>query len=450
MSAGLTRPEVAATAREGARWVRRALWLSVLALLAIAAWAQWRTQLRPAGSALHTPVAVNSTPQLVAQGALLARAGNCAACHTTRGGAPLAGGRAILTPFGAVYGGNLTPDRATGLGAWSADDFWRALHHGESRDGRWLSPAFPYPNFTRVSRSDSDALYAYLRSVPPVVQANKPSELRFPFNTQLALGVWRLFFFSTGEFQPDAVQSAEWNRGAYLVSGLGHCSACHAPRNALGAGSQDLLALGGGELPLQRWWAPSLRSPHEAGVADWPLGDVVALLRDGVSPQATVMGPMAEVVAGSTQHLPEADLRAMATFLKALPQDRAAPPAAEPANALTLKLGREVYGQHCADCHGEQGQGVPLSGRTGPGAPLAYPALAGNRAVTQASPLNALRMVLVGGYAPSTAGNPRPWGMPPLGPTLSDTEVAAVVSYIRQSWGHSASAATVLQAQQAR
>ncbi|MEY2890992.1 MAG: hypothetical protein RJA98_900 [Pseudomonadota bacterium] len=441
MSAGLSRPAVAATAREGARWVRRALWLSVLLLLAIACWAQWRTQLRPAGSALHTPVAFNSTPQLVAQGALLARAGNCAACHTTRGGAPLAGGRAILTPFGAVYGGNLTPDRATGLGAWSADDFWRALHHGESRDGRWLSPAFPYPHFTRVSRSDSDALYAYLRSVPPVAQAHKPSELRFPFNTQLALGVWRLFFFSAGEFQPDAAQSVEWNRGAYLVSGLGHCSACHAPRNALGAGSQDLLALGGGELPLQHWLAPSLRSPHEGGVADWPLSDVVALLRDGVSPQATVMGPMAEVVAGSTQHLPEADLRAIATFLKALPQDDTAPPAAaEPANVLTLKLGREVYGQHCADCHGEQGQG----------AQGAYPALAGNRAVTQASPLNALRMVLVGGYAPSTAGNPRPWGMPPLGPTLSDAEVAAVVSYIRQSWGHSASAATVLQAQQAR
>src|SRR3569623_2814181 len=170
----------------------------------------------------------------VARGAYLARVGNCIACHTERGGTPFAGGRAVETPCGTVHSSNLTPDAATGIGAWSSSDFWRALHNGRSRDGRLLAPAFPYPNYTRVTREDSDAIFAYLRSLPAVQRANTPHNLRWPYSTQAALAVWRALYFTPGSYQADKSHPPEWNRGAYLVMGLGHCSACHTARNALG------------------------------------------------------------------------------------------------------------------------------------------------------------------------------------------------------------------------
>ncbi|MEO8296830.1 MAG: cytochrome c [Burkholderiales bacterium] len=379
----------------------------------------------------------------VARGAYLARAGHCAGCHTAPGGAPYAGGRGIDTPFGTVYASNLTPDATSGLGRWSADDFWQALHHGRSRDGRLLAPAFPYPNYTEVQREDADALFAYLRSLPPVAQRNRAQALRFPYGTPLALAVWRRLYFRPGVYQPDAAQSAAWNRGAYLVRGLGHCAACHSPRNTLGAPSMAD-ALAGGLLPMQRWYAPSLLAPDEAGVQRWPLEDVVDLLQSGVSAQGGVLGPMAEVVWGSTQHLTEADLRAMAIYLRGLPEQ---PPAARPARkpdetqlAAQLRSGGELYGNHCASCHGKQGEG----------APGAYPALAGNRTVLMQPPLNAVRAVLLGGYPPATAGNPRPYGMPPLGQVLNDREIAAVLTYTRQAWGNQAAPVSAVDVQQAR
>nr|WP_315229377.1 cytochrome c [uncultured Albidiferax sp.] len=378
--------------------------------------------------------AINATPELLARGAYLARAGNCAACHTTRGGTPYAGGRGIDTPFGAVYSSNLTPDVRTGIGSWSAAEFWRALRNGRSKDGRLLYPAFPYPSYTSVTRADSDALYAYLHSLPATAQPATPHALRWPFNQQAALAVWRALYFSPSSFQPEPAQSAEWNRGAYLVRGLGHCGACHTARNALG-GTDERLDLAGGLMPVQNWYAPSLTSAQEASVHDWPLQDTVRLLQTGIAPQGSVRGPMAEVVQQSTQYLSPQDLIAMATYLKALPQTPIAPARTPPTTPRNAEHGGKLYEQHCAQCHGAQGQGVAG----------AYPPLAGNRAVTMASTANLVHAVRSGGFAPSTAGNPRPFGMPPFVLVLSDADIAAVLTHIRTSWGNQAAGVTELE-----
>nr|WP_315239106.1 cytochrome c [uncultured Albidiferax sp.] len=378
--------------------------------------------------------AIHATPELLARGAYLARAGNCAACHTTRGGTPYAGGRGIDTPFGTVYSSNLTPDVRTGIGSWSAAEFWRALHNGRSKDGRLLYPAFPYPSYTSVTRADSDALYAYLHSLPATAQPTTPHALRWPFNQQAALAVWRALYFSPSSFQPEPAQSAEWNRGAYLVRGLGHCGACHTARNALG-GTDERLDLAGGLMPVQNWYAPSLTSAQEASVHDWPLQDAVRLLQTGVAPQGSVRGPMAEVVQQSTQHLSPQDLTAMATYLKALPQTPTQPARAVPTTPRHAERGAKLYEQHCTQCHGAQGQGVAG----------AYPPLAGNRAVTMASTANLVHAVRFGGFAPSTAGNPRPFGMPPFVLVLNDADIAAVLTHIRTSWGNQAAGVTELE-----
>lgn len=409
-------------------------------------------------------------------GAYLAKVGNCAACHTARGGAALAGGKAISTPFGTVYTSNITPDAATGIGLWSADAFYRALHEGRSADGHLLTPAFPYPNYTNVTRADSDALHAYfMHSVAPVVQSNRAHELPFPYNTQVALAFWRLMFFDkadesvnatinniatqsintpataineakNGMSMPQTAKTTETTdiaRGAYLVRGLGHCSACHAERNALGASVNNQL-LSGALMPMHDWYAPSLMAKTEAGVAHWPRQDVVALLKTGIAPNASMLGPMAEVVAGSTQFWTDVDLQATAAYLQSFPQD-AAPYGAKNANKSTasgapkpqpvlFNRGAELFTQHCATCHGEQGQGMKVEGN------VALPALAGNRAVTMANSTNLVRIILAGGYAPSTAGNPRPFGMPPFVHVLNDTDIAAVTTYIRNAWGNQADA----------
>lgn len=402
---------------------------SAAAALALAALV-WQLNVRDEPD-VTTPMATAAAlPARIERGAYLARAGNCMSCHTTRGGTPYAGGRGIDTPFGTVFSSNLTPDPGTGIGQWSSTHFWRAMHNGRSRDGRLLYPAFPYTNYTEVTREDSDALYAYLHSLPPAVQPNTPHALRWPFSTQAALAVWRALYFSPGHYEPETKQTAEWNRGAYLVRGLGHCSACHSTRNALGA-TDTPLDLAGGLIPMQNWYAPSLTSASEAGVADWTAQDIAALLKTGVSPRGSVLGPMAEVVLHSTQHLSDPDLTAMAVFLQSLPPAPAAR-ASTAAPGPTTAAGAKLYEQHCAQCHGDQGQGVPG----------AYPPLAGNRAVTMDSTANLVQIVLNGGYAPATAGNPRPFGMPPFVLVLDDTELATLLTYLRSAWGHQASAVT--------
>ncbi|MEY4562255.1 MAG: hypothetical protein RLZZ618_1532, partial [Pseudomonadota bacterium] len=399
--------------------------LVLLALLLLMAAAVLALNLRG-----EDPLPANAQPrdgtaEQIQRGAYLAQVGNCAGCHTARGGEPYAGGLKLLTPFGAITASNLTPDNETGLGRWSPEHFWRALHNGRSRDGRLLYPAFPYPNYTRVNRADADALYAYLRSVKPVNLPVPAHELEFPYNTQAALGVWRALYFSPSAPVSDAEQSADWNRGANLVQGLGHCNACHSSRNLLGA-SASAFDLNGGLIPMQNWYAPSLTAPDQAGVSHWTLNDITTLLKTGMTANASVQGPMAEVVVRSTQHWSDADLRAAAVYLKALP---ASPPlkrvAARPDPAANAK-GPALYQQHCAQCHGDRGEGVAG----------VYPALAGNRAVVMDPPANLVRVVLEGGYAPATRANPRPYGMPPFEPVLDANELAAVLTHVRSNWGN--------------
>jgi len=415
------------TARRLSMRVRIALGALVLLLAAAAlvVWLNLRGEEPIVDSAAAEPAA---TPQQLSRGEYLARAGNCAGCHTDRGGLPYAGGRGIATPFGTVYASNLTPDAETGIGRWSTAQFWRAMHNGRSRDGRLLYPAFPYPSFTLLTRDDSDALLAYLRSQAPVQQPNRPHALRFPYSTQAALAVWRALFFAPARFAPQPQQSAAWNRGAYLVRALGHCDACHAERNLLGA-TRAPLELSGGLVAMQNWYAPSLADAGEAGVAGWPLDDVVQLLRSGTSSRGTVMGPMAEVVARSTQHLAEADLRAMALYLQSLPHRTPDVPPAQRATPEQRELGERLYAQQCARCHGKQGEG------RGP-----YAALAGARTVTMGPHTNLVRVIVSGGFPPTTAGNPRPYGMPSL--ALDDDEIAAIATYVRSAWGNRAPAVT--------
>lgn len=412
--------------------------LTLIVLAAVCAGVLVAMNLRGEDPLPQQPQAFEATPQQVERGRYLALAGNCAGCHTTRGGQPYAGGLPIETPFGTIYSSNLTSDAKTGIGGWSSAHFWRAMHNGRSKDGRLLYPAFPYPNFTKVTREDSDAIYAYLRTVAPAPAPNLAHRLRFPYDTQAALAVWRALSFKPEPFVVNAGKPAEWNRGAYLVDGLGHCIACHGARNSLGA-TETKLGLSGGLIAVENWYAPSLTDKHQAGVAAWPTADVVALLKTGTAPGGSVMGPMADVVFRSTQHLSEADLTAMAGYLKDLPE---VPKPDEPArtstpirrDAGTMARGGKIYDQRCAYCHGDQGQGA-----TG-----AYPPLAGNRAVNMSPPTNLIQVVSHGGFLPSTAGNPRPYGMPPFGQVLDAAEVAAVLTYIRGSWGNDSAPVTQL------
>lgn len=410
--------------------IRRLAWqaaaaLAVLIVLAgvLVAWLNVRGEAPVDRAAPPLP----ASAEVIERGAYLARAGNCIGCHTTAGGARFAGGRGVDTPFGVVVAPNITPDEKTGIGGWSAGEFWRAMHHGRSKNGRLLYPAFPYPSFTYVTRADSDALYAYLRSVPPVEQANAPHALRFPYSTQAALAVWRALYFRPAVFRQDERQSADWNRGRYLVQGLGHCAACHSGRNFLG-GTRLNAEFAGGLMPDASWYAPSLTSPAEAGVQRWPREQVVKLLKDGVSAHASVSGPMAEVVFASTQYLTGQDLDAMTQYLASIPVREPERRKVEAVAGGMLARGNELYGQHCASCHGDDGQGVADI----------YPALAGNRAVTLASPNNLVQIIRHGGFMPTTAGNPRPFGMPPYGQVLNDQDIAAVATFIRQSWGNAA------------
>ena len=439
-----------------------------------------------APQAINTPATtengIKNAPlkETIEHGAYLAKVGNCAACHTERGGAAFAGGKAISTPFGTVYTSNITPDTATGIGKWSADAFYRALAEGRSADGHLLTPAFPYPNYTHITRADSDDLYAYfMHSVKPVAQLNKAHDLPFPFNTQLALAFWRTLFFEKDELIADIklentinniatqainkparginegkkdsfeqktaqnAQNSDIQRGAYLVRGLGHCSACHAERNALGASVNNQFSdqlLGGALMPMRDWYAPSLVDPAEAGVAHLPRQDVVALLKTGIAPNASMLGPMAEVVAGSTQFWTDADLLATAAYLQSLPQidakNSAKSTTSDKSKPVLFDKGAELFTQHCATCHGEQGQGMRVEGN------VALPALAGNRAITLPNSTNLVRILLAGGYAPSTAGNPRPFGMPPFVHVLNDDDIAAVTTYIRNAWGNQAVSVT--------
>jgi mono/diheme cytochrome c family protein len=367
---------------------------------------------------------------LVERGKYLAQAGDCIACHTIPGSRIFSGNRPLPTPFGTLYSPNITPDPETGIGRWSADDFYNMMHTGRSRDGSLLYPAMPFAAYTKVTREDCDAIFAYLKSVPPVRQPNRPHDMRFPYNNRALLIGWRTLYFNEGEYRPDATKSAEWNRGAYLVQGLGHCSMCHTPINALG-GASEAAAFEGGLIPMQNWYAPSLTSNREAGLGEWKIEDIMDLLQAGISNRGAVYGPMAEVTYNSLQYLSDPDIRAMAVYLKSLPprESSAAEPENSPLGAESTQLfseGRRIYDRDCASCHGAAGLGkLPH-----------YPPLANNQSIEMASAVNPIRMVLNGGYPPGTRRNPMPYGMPPFAQHLSDGDIAAVVTYIRTAWGN--------------
>jgi mono/diheme cytochrome c family protein len=279
-------------------------------------------------------------------------------------------------------------------------------------------------------------------SVPPVKQMNRPHELRFPYNNRELLVGWRTLYFREGEYKSDPGQSAQWNRGGYLVQGLGHCAMCHTAVNVLG-GSSESKAFEGGMIPNQNWYAPSLTSNREAGLGNWSIKEITDLLQVGVSHRSTVYGPMAEVVYNSLQYLSDADVEAMAVYLKALPQRDSEPPPTSQARLVrpeVMESGRRIYEKQCAMCHGEEGKGQPP----------AYPPLAGNQSITMSSPVNSIRMVLNGGYPPGTKKNPRSHGMPPFNHILNDEEVAAVVTYIRVAWENSGTPVTPGQANELR
>lgn len=381
------------------------------------------------------------------RGEYLARIGNCAACHSRPGGRDFAGGVAIATPFGTVYGSNLTPDPDTGIGRWSSDDFWRAMSEGRRPDGSLLNPVFPFQFFAGLTRADSDAIYQWLRSIDPVSQPNRAHDLRFPFGEQMALRVWRWLYFSSsgaerqaGEPTGDDPQADTLARGRYLFDTLAHCQACHGERNFLGGFARDDRS-GGAQLPGRSGYAPSLSDRSAAGVADWSLPQIEQFLASGHTTQAGSQGLMALVIQRSTQYLTANDRRALAQWLltisDAMPR---AESSADRILAVQSAAGRTIYEQHCADCHGDDGQGQV--GR--------YPSLVGRRAVLLDNATNPIQMVLYGGFGPATAEHSRPWGMPGFAHRLTDNDIARVLNYIRSAWGNRASAVRADSVQQQR
>ena len=379
----------------------------VLSVLAPAALAQQPA----AGAAAQTPAQ---------RGQYLAQAGDCISCHTANGGTPFAGGYRIDTPFGGLLAPNITPDPKTGIGLWSADQFYRALHAGVNRHGQDMYPAMPYDFYTRITREDSDAIYAYLRTLAPVVNAVTINQLRFPFNQRWSMAVWRELYFTEGTFKPDPTKSAAWNRGAYLVEGLGHCSSCHSPRNALGGIEKDKAYTGAS---IDGWFALNLSSNLHTGLGSWSAADIATYLKTGaVAGKTTALGPMAEVVRNSTSHLTDADLAAMAEYLKSIPPNsslRTGKPVPDPARAQAATL----YMDHCGACHQAGGRGMPG----------VFPPLAGNPVVIAPDAANIVKVVLGGVPA---QGKYIP--MPGFASLLSDQQVADLANYVRTSWGNQA------------
>lgn len=394
----------------------------------------------PAGDQELPELALGSAER-IEQGRYLATAGNCASCHTRPGGEFMAGGLAFETPFGVIHATNITPDPETGLGEWSARDFFNAMRHGVRPNGAHLYPAFPYTAYTRLTDEDILAIFAYLRSVPPVASTPPANAMRFPFDQRWLMAFWKTLFFEPGVMPAVAEESAEWNRGAYLVEVLGHCSACHSPRNGLGA-ERTALAMSGGEY-LDRvpegghkpWSAPNLTS-SDRGLGLWPKAELIAYLKQARNSFLESFGPMNEVIMNSTRHLTGADIDAMAGYLKSLPaiDEGLAASSAEP-DAQILGRGRTVYNLHCGTCH------LP----TGEGDPEMAPRLnAGSLVVQSANPAAMINVILYGPEPPNPRLAAAPWRNPmeAYQYQLDDEEVAAVATFVRHSWDNSAGIVT--------
>jgi mono/diheme cytochrome c family protein len=365
----------------------------------------------------------------VARGKALATAGDCIACHTVKGGTPFAGGLALQTPFGVIMTPNITPDNVTGIGSWTVDDFARAMHEGRRPSGSYLYPAFPYPYYTKVTRPDVEAIYAYLRTLPPASNKVDRNTLPFPFNIRLSMIGWNMLFFTPGDFKPDPKRSAEFNRGAYLVEGLGHCGACHTPFNSFGASKDDKFLQGN---QIDNWTAPNITNDMQAGLGKWSIDDIVQYLKTGQTRTSLASGPMKDVIENSTSKMPDADLKAIAVYLKERGAAGSGPPAPLPAADPRMQVGEAIFTDTCSACHARNGSGVEHM----------FPKLAGNVIATQDDPASLIRIVIAGGRAASTDAFPTAPAMPSLGYRLNDAQIAAVVTYVRNSWGNAAAPVT--------
>lgn len=371
-------------------------------------------------SGISAAVADTASPDVVKRGEYLARAGDCFACHTPQGGKAPSGGFQVQTPFGTISSPNITPDQDTGIGKWSDDDFYKLMHDGIGRGGEYIYPVMPFDHYTVVSRDDDLAIKAYLFSLPPVHSPRAASHLSFPFNVREGLAAWRAVFFKPGAFKPDPARTAEENRGAYLVEGLGHCGSCHTPRNiALAAKPGE--ALGGAEVPGQGWFAPNISSDVREGIGAWSEKDLVDYLKTGVAPgHAVVAGPMADTIHDSLRYLTDADLMAIAAYLKAAPAK-----ALYTEQTVAAPAGADAYLTNCAFCHQPDGKGIAG----------AVPPLAGNGAVLAGGPQDVIRTIQNGLPARGTYA-----AMPGLGKLLPSNQIAEIANYVRSSFGNNAPA----------
>ncbi len=373
----------------------------------------------------------------IERGRYLTIAADCAACHTDPvSNSAFAGGRSIETPFGMVAAPNITPDRQTGIGTWSDSDFDRALRQGVRPDGKRLYPAMPYLYFTRMSREDVLSIRAYLNTVASVHHAVRANLLPFPFNIRGLMRVWDAWYFTPGEYKPDHAKSPSWNRGAYLVEGPGHCAACHSPKNFLGADRADQRFHG---YSLQGWFAPNITADRQRGLGNWSDTDILEYLKKGHNRLAAASGPMAEEVENSSSKMTDADLAAIATYLKDQPGETADTQRIAETDRY-MKVGAAIYSDRCAACHKLDGTGVAYL----------IPNLAESSSVNSRQPLTALRVILRGTRTVATRSEPTGPAMPSFGWQLNDAEVAAVATYIRNSWGHAASRVTAEDVSKAR
>jgi mono/diheme cytochrome c family protein len=375
--------------------------------------------------------------ELVVRGEYLAKAGNCATCHTAPGGEFMAGGLPFVTPFGTIYSTNITPDAGTGIGDWTFADFANSMRHGVRPDGTHLYPAFPYTSFTKVAEDDLTAIFAYLMSVEAVNQPGRDNEIGFPFNQRALMKAWKVLFFNEGAFETDDAQTDAWNRGAYLVEALAHCGACHTPRNAFGAEQSDEAYAGGEYLDrvlsgeYRPWSAPNLTS-DDRGLGLWSHRDLASYLKTARNDFLESFGPMNEVIMNSTRHLSGSDIDAMATYLKDLP---AIPEAAgfQP-DERTMGRGRTIYNLHCGTCHLPTGEGDPE---------MAPKVNRGSLVVQSDNPASMINAIL---YSPEAPHPPLPekWRVPmdEFQYVLDDEEVAAVATFMRQSWDNAAGGVT--------
>jgi mono/diheme cytochrome c family protein len=367
-----------------------------------------------------------AAPSQVERGRNLATVGDCMSCHTAAGGKPFAGGRPIDTGFGIIYTPNITPDKQTGIGGWSDDAFYGALHEGRDDEGRYLYPAFPYPWFTKASREDVLAIKAYLDSLAPVQQPNRPPQLAWWLRWRPLMAPWNLVNFDAGQYQPDATKSAQWNRGAYLVQGLGHCGDCHTAKKLFGGPVRDESLQGG---TWQGWYAPNLAGDERDGLGAWSKDEIVEFLKTGSTAKTAAVGRMTEVVANSTSRFSDDDLMAVATYLKDLPARTHAERATPPLDRASFARGEAVFTDNCAACHMSDGRGMPGI----------YPPLAGNPVLQGRDASTVIRTVLEGARMVATKEKPTGAAMPGFAWKLDDRQLVDVVNYVRNAWGNRAS-----------